>query len=74
MRLEIQTKPGSKFPSVEKLTNERWIIKVRQKAIDGQANDAVCEVVALELGVSKSKVKIFRGERSRVKILEIDIG
>lgn len=40
--------------------------------VDGAANDAVCSVVAKELGVSRSKVQIVSGISSRNKVLEVE--
>lgn len=38
----------------------------------GKANAAVCVVVAKALGVSKSSVRVVRGDTARHKLLQID--
>lgn len=38
---------------------------------DGQANDAVCRLIAKALKVAPSHVGVARGEASRDKVLEV---
>ena len=49
------------------------ILKVALTAppIEGEANKALLELLAKQLGVSKSAVEIIRGERGRNKLLRI---
>lgn len=42
-------------------------------ALDGRANKAVVEVLAEFYKVKKSSVRIIRGEKSREKVVEVDI-
>lgn len=46
-------------------------LRLAAPAVDGRANRACIEFLAEALGVSKSKVKIVRGEISRRKIVRI---
>lgn len=39
----------------------------------GKANKAICETLAKALGVSKSAVRVVRGETSRHKMVEVDL-
>ncbi|MCW5939710.1 MAG: DUF167 domain-containing protein [Fimbriimonadaceae bacterium] len=45
---------------------------VTASPVDGQANQAVCELVARYLGVSKSRVWLLKGAKSRDKTLVVD--
>ena len=38
---------------------------------DGQANAAVCELLADKLGIAKSRVVVLRGHTSRNKVLTV---
>jgi len=38
---------------------------------DGQANKALCELIAKQVGVPKSSVTVHRGHASREKVLSI---
>ena len=71
MKLLVHVKPRSKKPGVERLQPEEWIVRVSQPALEGRANEAVLAAVADELGISKSRVRLVRGERSRQKLLEV---
>jgi uncharacterized protein YggU (UPF0235/DUF167 family) len=39
---------------------------------DGQANDAVCQLVAAALDIAKSRVSVLRGQTARQKLLRVD--
>ena len=69
--LAVKVTPGAR---VEAITIEegRLLVKVRARALDGQANAAVVSAVAGALGVPKSRVSVLRGATSREKVLRID--
>jgi uncharacterized protein len=49
-----------------------WKLKVRAPAREGQANEAVCELLAERLGVPRGRVRVSRGASSRGKTIEIE--
>src|SRR6201995_5739872 len=59
---------------VETLANGRSVVKVRVRAIaeGGEANRAVMELLARDLGVSKAKVRMMSGTTSRLKQVAVD--
>jgi len=71
MRLSIKVFPRS---SQEKIVPEKDMLHVyvRESATDGKANAAACKLIAKEHNVAKSCVSIFRGEKSRIKIIDIE--
>lgn len=72
MRVVVRVKPGSsKGPLVES-DEEGLVVFVREKAIDGAANDGVIKLLADHFGVPKSRVRVVRGHTSRIKQVEID--
>ena len=72
MRVVVRVKPGSsKGPLVES-DEEGLLIYVREKAIDGAANDGVIKLLADHFDVSKSRVRVVRGHTARIKQVEID--
>ncbi|MDH6422872.1 DUF167 domain-containing protein [Aurantimicrobium minutum] len=72
MRVVVRVKPGSsKGPLVES-NEEGLVVFVREKAIDGAANDGVIKLLAEHFGVPKSRVRVVRGHTARIKQVQID--
>ncbi len=69
----MRVKPGSsKGPLVETEDDGSLTIYVRERAVDGAANDGVVKVLAEHFGVPKSRVEIVRGHSSRAKIVDVE--
>jgi uncharacterized protein len=47
-------------------------VRVRAAAVEGEANAALCAVIAKALRLPKSAVRLASGHTARVKTLEID--
>ena len=72
MRVVVRVKPGSsKGPLVES-DEEGLVVFVREKAIDGAANDGVIKILADHFDVPNSRVRVVRGHTARIKQIEID--
>ncbi|MCE2766159.1 MAG: DUF167 domain-containing protein [Fimbriimonadaceae bacterium] len=71
MRLLVRIQPRS---SQQKLLPEGKGLKawVNAPPVDGEANAALVLLISKSLGVTKSSVRIVRGETSRVKEVEVD--
>jgi len=70
--VRVQVKAGSsKGPLIEK-SESGLLVYVRERAVEGAANDAVVRVVAAHFGVAPSRVTIRRGHTSKHKTLEIE--
>lgn len=64
----VNVKPGSrKGPLVEIGPENELTIYVRERAIDGKANDAVISLLAAHLALPRSRVELVSGARSRLK-------
>jgi uncharacterized protein YggU (UPF0235/DUF167 family) len=71
--VSVRVKPGSrKGPLVETGTDGELTIYVRERAVDGRANEAVVRVLADHLGVPRSHIVLTSGATSRVKRFRID--
>jgi uncharacterized protein YggU (UPF0235/DUF167 family) len=59
---------------VEQLADGRSVLKARVRAAptEGEANDALCRMMAKALGVPKSDVTLAAGATARIKRLAID--
>ena len=72
MQITVRVKPGSqKGPLVEEAGDELTVY-VRERAVDGAANDGVRRVLAAHFGVAPSRVRVVRGHTSRIKRIDID--
>lgn len=69
MKIFVKVKPGSKQEKVSREGDE-FVVWVRERAVEGKANEAVRKILAKEFGVPLAKVviKTFSG---RKKIVEI---
>ena len=69
----VRVKPGSrKGPLVEVGPDGELTIYVRERAVDGRANDAVARLLAAHLEVPRSRVELVSGTTSRLKRFQVD--
>jgi uncharacterized protein YggU (UPF0235/DUF167 family) len=72
-RYRLAVKPGSrKGPLVETGPDGTLTVFVRERAVDGAANDGVVRALSEHLGVPKSRIAIVRGHTSRSKVADVD--
>ena len=71
MRLPIRVTPRARKPGVEKAADGTLLVKVREPAADGRANQAVVEALAEYFHVPKRSVAIIHGQTSRRKLIEV---
>lgn len=73
-RHRIQVKPGSrKGPLVEEGPDGLLTVHVRERAVDGAANNGVIAVLATHFGVRKADVRITAGHTARIKTVDIEV-
>ena len=70
MKIRVKVKPGS---NTEELSREgdSFLIKVKEPAKEGKANQAVIKLLAEHLSVPQSRVRILSGFRSNNKVIEV---
>ncbi len=72
-RHRIHVKPGSKKgPLVEAGAEGLLTVFVRERAVEGAANDGVVAALAKHWGVRKRDVRIVAGHTARIKTVELD--
>ena len=71
MKIEVAVKPGARTGEVTALGGNRYAVRVRERAVEGRANEAVREALAEHFGVSRSKVALLGGLKSRIKRFEV---
>jgi hypothetical protein len=70
--ITVRVKPGSrKGPLVEVDAEGGLTIYVRERAVDGKANEAVSKLLAAHLGIPRSSVELVSGATARVKRFRI---
>jgi uncharacterized protein len=69
----VKVKPGSrKGPLVEAGPDGELTIYVRERAVDGKANDAVTRLLADHLQLPRSRVELVSGTTSRLKRFRVN--
>ncbi|PIR76278.1 MAG: YggU family protein [Candidatus Magasanikbacteria bacterium CG10_big_fil_rev_8_21_14_0_10_42_10] len=48
-------------------------VKLTAPPVDGEANKKLIELLSKEFGVSKSNIKIVKGETNKIKLVEINL-
>jgi hypothetical protein len=73
MRLTIRLTPNASRDEVIGRTDDgAFRVKVQSPPVEGAANRRLIRFLAERLGVSKSRIRIVSGDKSREKALEIE--
>jgi uncharacterized protein (TIGR00251 family) len=70
MKIQVKVKPNSKTEEFSQ-EGDSFLIKVKEPAKEGRANQAVIKLLADHFSVPKSQVRILSGFRSRNKVIEV---
>ena len=73
MRIVVTVVPQARRPRVEALGNGGLRVAVTAPPREGRANAAVIATLAEHFRISRSNIRIVRGERSRKKVIEIAV-
>lgn len=73
MKLKIKVIPNSSMNLVETELDGSLKVKLTSPPDKGKANKQLVEVLAKHYEISKSKIKILKGQTSRNKILEVEL-
>jgi len=73
VRIVVTVVPQARRPRVEALGNGGLRVAVTAPPREGLANAAVIAALAEHFRISRSKVRIIRGEKSRKKVVEIAV-
>jgi uncharacterized protein YggU (UPF0235/DUF167 family) len=70
-KITVHVKPGSsRGPLVEEVDGT-YTVHVKEKAIDGKANQGVIKALAEYLGIAPSRLIVVGGAAARIKRIEI---
>jgi len=73
LTLQVQAQPGAKRPGIEVHGEDAIKVRIAAPAVDGRANEALCELIAARLGVAKSRVEVTRGMNARRKLVTAQV-
>jgi uncharacterized protein len=71
-RIEVRLQPRASRDELLGFREGVLHARVSAPPVDGQANRALCRLIAARAGVPQSRVEILRGERGRTKLLRVD--
>lgn len=78
MRIFVRAKPGVKKEYIKEVTDlfekngaRHFMVAVRERAVDGNANRAIEKALAEYFNVRPSRVRIVSGQTAKEKIVEI---
>jgi uncharacterized protein (TIGR00251 family) len=72
MQLSVRVKPGSSKGPLVETTDDGLIVYLKERAVDGAANEALLAVLAKHFGVTKRQVEITTGHGARIKRVRIE--
>src|SRR6266478_5236593 len=67
----VRLRPGASQDEIAGVTGGALRVRVRAPALEGRANDALCEYLAELLKTPKAAVRILSGQHSRSKRVEV---
>jgi len=73
MLIKVKVFPGSKQEKIIGKTEDSFEVRIKQKPIQGQANQSVINVLSLHFNVPDKKIKLVKGFRQRNKVFKISI-
>lgn len=72
MNISVKVKPNSKENKIEKVRGNEFILRVKQAAKEGRANEAAVKLLSEFFDIPKSRIAIISGHKSRDKIISVD--
>lgn len=72
MVITVKVKTNSKENSFEGLKDNVFVIRIKEKPINGKANKALIKFFANKLNLNTALIKILSGETSHYKRLSIE--
>lgn len=72
MTIQLRVQPRAKRNSLTRRPENEWKLQVTAPALEGKANQACIEFFARGLGISRSRVTLVSGEKSRHKVIALE--
>ena len=72
VRFAVRVQPRASRSEIAGVHGDALKIRLSAPPVDGAANDALVELMAGSLGVTKRAVRIVSGEQSHSKVVEVE--
>ena len=69
--INVKVKTNSKKNEVKKINDNSFEVNTTAMPIEGQANCSVIELLSKYFHIGKTKINILKGEKNKIKIIEI---
>jgi hypothetical protein len=73
MNIRVRLVPHAGRDEIAGWREGRLLVRVTAPPVDGRANRALRKLLAKRLGIAAGRVEIARGERSRDKLVSVDL-
>lgn len=71
IKLTVYVQPGAKKTTIAGMHGEHLKISLNAPPVDGAANQALIKFIAECLAIKMKDIQLIRGEKSRIKTLEL---
>ena len=71
MKIFVKAKPNANQERVEKIDEQNYVVSVKEPPVNGKANNAIRNALAVYFKTGSSCIKIVSGHTSRNKIIEV---
>mgnify|MGYP001568339895 FL=1 len=73
MRISVKVKANTSQERIEKIDDTNFLVWIREKPVEGKANEAVIKALAEYFGIAKSDITLIKGKTVKIKIFEVKI-
>lgn len=69
----MKVKTGSKRPGLRQIDRDIFSVDVKERPVDGKANEAVIRTLAAFFHIPQSRVDLVSGHTAKSKVFEVDL-
>ena len=73
LTVQVRVQPGASRDEIAGWEDETLRVRLRARAVEGKATKSLLEFLARELKLRPYQVNLLRGERTREKLVTIDL-
>jgi uncharacterized protein (TIGR00251 family) len=73
MNIRVRLTPRASADEIVGWRDDRLLVRVSAPPVDGRANRALRKLLAKRLRIAAGRIRIVRGERSRDKLVAVEL-